>query len=201
MARYTGPKDRITRRFGQPIIGSAKALTNRNFPPGMHGTKPKRGKPSKHALGLAEKQKLRYMYGMLEKQFKRAFEQAKKSPGSTGDRFMQILETRLDNVIYQLGFARSRSHGRQVVSHGHVLVNGKKVNIPSYAVDTGDKIEIKPKPGSRQIATLSMLDKRPVPTWLVREDADFKGTVNRLPERAEMDQSINMQMVIEFYSR
>src|SRR5688572_19565232 len=135
MARYNGPRNRISRRFGQQIIGTKKALTNRNFPPGMHGNKMKRGKPSKYALGLAEKQKLRYMYGLLEKQFRRTFELAKKQPGSTGTRFMQLLETRLDNVIYQLGFARSRAHGRQMVNHGHVLVNGKRVSIPSFGVD------------------------------------------------------------------
>lgn len=201
MARYTGPKDRITRRFGQPIIGSPKSLEKRNIPPGMHGPKPKRGKPSKHSIGLAEKQKLRYMYGLLEKQFRRTFDLAKKEPGATGERFMQLLETRLDNVIYQLGFARSRPHGRQLVGHGHVLVNGKRVNIPSYRVDTGDRVEIKDKAHSRQMASLAMLDKRPVPAWLVREDSAFKGTVNRLPEKGEMDQSINMQLIIEYYSR
>lgn len=201
MARYTGPKDRITRRFGQPIIGSPKSLENRNFPPGMHGTKPKRGKPSKHSLGLAEKQKLRYMFGMLEKQFRRTFEIAKKEPGSTGERFMQLLETRLDSVIYNLGFARSRSQARQLVGHGHVKVNGKRVNIPSYTVDVGDSIEVVGAEGPRSVATLALHDKRPVPSWLLREDGSFKGSVNRLPEKGDMDQSINMQMIIEYYSR
>jgi small subunit ribosomal protein S4 len=201
MARYTGPKDRISRRFGQAVTGTAKALVNRNFPPGMHGTKPKRGKPSKHALGLLEKQKLRYTYGLLEKQFRRTFEQAKKSPGSTGDRFFQLLETRLDSAIYLLGFARSRAHARQMVNHGHVLVNGKRVSIPSFGVDIGDKIEMQAKPHSRQMATSSMLDKRSVPSWLTREEEALKGTVTRLPEKGEFDASINMQMIIEFYSR
>jgi small subunit ribosomal protein S4 len=200
MARYTGPKDRISRRFGQAVTGASKSLTNRNFPPGMHGTKPKRGKPSKHALGLAEKQKLRYTYGLLEKQFRRTFEEAKKAPGATGDRFFQLLETRLDNVVFSLGFARSRAHGRQMVSHGHVYVNGKRVNIPSFGVDVGDKIEIQ-KAHSRQMAGNSMLDKRTVPNWLTREDEHFKGLVTRLPEKGEFDSSINMQMIIEFYSR
>jgi small subunit ribosomal protein S4 len=201
MARYTGPKDRITRRFGQYVVGSPNALEKRNFPPGAHGTKPKRGKPSKHSLGLAEKQKLRYTYGLLEKQFRRVFDIAKKEVGATGDRFQQLLETRLDSVIYSLGFASSRSQGRQLVSHGHVRVNGKKVNIPSYTLDVGDKIEVVGAEGPRSPSTLALNAKRPVPSWLAREEGSFKGAVTRLPEAGEMDKSINMQLIIEFYSR
>src|ERR1700735_1448723 len=145
MARYLGPGTRISRRFNQLILGSGKALERRNYPPGQHGPKSRR-KYSEYAVGLNEKQKLRYMYGLLERQFRRTFETAKRERGVTGERFLQLLETRLDSVIYLLGFAKSRAAARQFVNHGHIRVNGRKVDIPSYSVRAGDEIDVRNAP-------------------------------------------------------
>src|SRR5271169_2194330 len=149
MARYIGPSTRISRRFGQLLIGSGKALERRNYPPGQHGPKSRR-KASEYSVGLNEKQKLRYTYGLLERQFRRMFEMAKKERGVTGERFLQLLETRLDSVVYLLGFAKSRAAARQLVNHGHVRVNGRKVDIASYSVVQGDEVEMKAVNSSRQ---------------------------------------------------
>ena len=202
MARYTGPSTRISRRFGQYIIGSAKVLERRNFPPGQHGPKSRR-KLSEYAVGLNEKQKLRYIYGLLERQFRRTFAIAKRERGVTGERFLQLLETRLDSVVYLLGFAKSRAAARQLVNHGHVRVNGKKVDIASYTVVQGDKVEMKAVNSSRQLATRAIEENRArvVPAWLTRNDEALKGTVTRLPTRDEMEPSINEQLIVEYYSR
>lgn len=202
MARYTGPTTRLSRRFGQPIFGATKAFEKRNFPPGQHGPKLRR-KLSEYAVGLNEKQKLRYTYGLLERQFRRTFEIAKKERGVTGERFLQLLETRLDSVIYLLGLGKSRAAARQFVNHGHIRVNGHKVDIASYSVQAGDEIEIKNTPASRQMATRNLEENRArnVPGWLVLNADAFKATVNRLPARDEMDQGINEQLIVEFYSR
>jgi small subunit ribosomal protein S4 len=202
MARYTGPSTRISRRFGQYIVGSAKVLERRNFPPGQHGPKSRR-KLSEYAVGLAEKQKLRYIYGLLERQFRRTFAIAKKERGVTGERFLQLLETRLDSVVYLLGFAKSRAAARQLVNHGHVRVNGRKVDIASYTVVQGDEVEMKAVNSSRQLATRAIEETRArvVPAWLTRNDEALKGTVTRLPTRDEMEPSINEQLIVEYYSR
>ena len=202
MARYTGPSTRISRRFGQYIVGSAKVLERRNFPPGQHGPKSRR-KLSEYAVGLNEKQKLRYIYGLLERQFRRVFAIAKKERGVTGERFLQLLETRLDSVVYLLGFAKSRAAARQLVNHGHVRVNGKKVDIASYNVLQGDEVEMKAVNSSRQLATRAIEENRArvVPAWLTRNDEALKGTVTRLPTRDEMEPSINEQLIVEYYSR
>src|SRR5471032_2704047 len=202
MARYTGPSTRISRRFGHLIIGSGKALERRNYPPGQHGPKSRR-KNSEYSVGLNEKQKPRYTYGLLERQFRRTFEQAKRERGVTGERFLQLLESRLDSVIYLLGFARSRAAARQFVNHGHIRVNGHKVDIPSYNVLPGDEIEIKNTPAARQLATRNLDDNRarPVPGWLALNPELFKTTVVRLPTRDEMAPEINEQLIVEFYSR
>ncbi len=202
MARYTGPTTRISRRFGTYILGSAKVLERRNFPPGQHGPKSRR-KMSEYAIGLNEKQKLRYIYGLLERQFRRVFAVAKNERGVTGERFMQLLETRLDSVVYLLGFAKSRAQGRQLVNHGHVKVNGRKVDIASFTLTAGDTIEIKAVNNSRQIVTRSMEESRArvVPGWLTRNDEALSAVVTRLPTRDEMDPSINEQLIVEFYSR
>lgn len=202
MARYTGPSTRLSRRFGQHILGSGKALERRNYPPGQHGPKSRR-KLSEYAVGLNEKQKLRYIYGLLERQFRRVFEIAKKERGVTGERFLQLLETRLDSVVYLLGFAKSRAAARQFVNHGHVRVNGHKVDIASYNVQPGDEIEIKNSPASRQYATRNLEENRirTVPGWLTLDTEAFKATMLRLPTRDEMDQSVNEQLIVEFYSR
>jgi small subunit ribosomal protein S4 len=202
MARYTGPSTRVSRRFGQYIVGSAKVLERRNFPPGQHGPKSRR-KLSEYAVGLAEKQKLRFIYGLLERQFRRTFAIAKKERGVTGERFLQLLETRLDSVVYLLGFAKSRAAARQLVNHGHVRVNGRKVDIASYTVVQGDEIEMKAVNSSRQLATRAIEETRArvVPAWLTRNDEALKGTVTRLPTRDEMEPSINEQLIVEYYSR
>ncbi len=202
MARYIGPTTRISRRFGQFILGSGKAFERRNFPPGQHGPKSRR-KFSEYAVGLNEKQKLRCIYGLLERQFRRVFAIAKQERGVTGERFLQLLETRLDSVVYLLGFARSRAAARQFVNHGHVRVNGHKVDIASYNLLPGDEIEIKNTPAARQLATRNLDDNRarPVPGWLVLNPEVFKATVVRLPNRDEMAPEINEQLIVEFYSR
>ena len=202
MARYTGPKTRISRRFGLYLLGSGKALERRNFPPGQHGPKSRR-KFSEYAVGLNEKQKLRYVYGLLERQFRRVFEIAKRERGVTGERFLQLLETRLDSVIYLLGMAKTRASARQFVNHGHIRVNGHKVDISSYNVQPGDEIEVKNTPASRQMATRNLEENRirVVPGWLTINPEQFKATIVRLPTREEMDQNINEQLIVEFYSR
>ncbi|MCH6258362.1 30S ribosomal protein S4 [Puniceicoccaceae bacterium K14] len=203
MARYTGPTTKISRRFGQPIFGSNKSFEKRPFPPGQHGPRARRGKVSEYGTGLAEKQKLRFMYGLMEKQFRRAFEKAKSQRGVTGTIFLQILESRLDSVVYQLGFAKTRQAARQFVNHGHIRVNGQKVDIPSFVVSPGDEIEVKDSTSSRQLATRTMEANRTrnVPDWMTRSDESFKGVVNRLPTREEMQQEVNEQLIVEFYSR
>ena len=202
MARYTGPTTRISRRFGQPIFGATKAYEKRTYPPGQHGPKLRR-KLSEYAVGLNEKQKLRYIYGLLERQFRRVFENAKRERGVTGERFLQLLETRLDSVVYLLGFAKSRAAARQFVNHGHVRVNGHKVDIASYNVLAGDEVEIKNSPSSRQLATRCLEENRArnVPGWLALNAEAFKAVVNRLPTRDEMEPGVNEQLIVEFYSR
>ena len=202
MARYTCPTTRISRRFGVHLLGSAKALERRNYPPGQHGPKSRR-KVSEYSVGLGEKQKLRYVYGLLERQFRRTFEIAKRERGVTGERFMQLLETRLDSVVYLLGLAKSRAAARQFVNHGHIRVNGRKLDIASYSVKPGDEIEVKNAPASRQFATRNLEENRirNVPGWLTLNAEAFKAAVVRLPKRDEMDQNINEQLIVEFYSR
>ncbi|MFI5382330.1 MAG: 30S ribosomal protein S4 [Tepidisphaerales bacterium] len=202
MARYTGPTTRLSRRFNQHILGSGKALERRNYPPGQHGPRLRR-KLSEYAVGLNEKQKLRYIYGLLERQFRRVFEMAKKERGVTGERFLQLLETRLDSVVYLLGLAKSRAAARQFVNHGHIRVNGHKVDIASYGVKAGDEVEVKSAPASRQMATRNLEENRirNVPGWLSMDVEALKAKVNRLPTREEMEQGVNEQLIVEFYSR
>ncbi len=202
MARYIGPQTRVSRRFGQLILGSPKALERRNYPPGQHGPKSRR-KNSEYGIGLAEKQKLRFIYGLLERQFRRVFAMAKRERGVTGERFLQLLETRLDSVVYSLGFAKSRAAARQIVNHGHIRVNGKKVDIASYNVKPGDEVDVKNTPAARQLITRNLEENRirNVPGWLTLQADQFKGVINRLPTREEMDPSVNEQLIVEFYSR
>ncbi|HXD00266.1 MAG TPA: 30S ribosomal protein S4 [Verrucomicrobiae bacterium] len=202
MARYTGPRVRISRRFGIPIFGPTKYLERRNYGPGVHGPKSRR-KHTEYGLGLIEKQKLRYYYGLMERQFRGVYERALKRRGVTGEQMLQILETRLDNVIFHLGFATTRASARQLVGHGHVRVNGRKVNIPSFALKVNDVIEIKDTSVSRQLATknLEMATSRAVPDWLSLNKETFKGNVMRIPTRDEIQPIANEQAVVEFYSR
>ncbi|MHA3770290.1 30S ribosomal protein S4 [Verrucomicrobiota bacterium sgz303538] len=203
MARYTGPKDKISRRFGVALFGPTKALEHKNYPPGMHGPKGSRRKQSEYAQALAEKQKLRFQYGVLEKQFRRYFQTALTRRGVTGQILLQILETRLDNIVFRLGFANSRSAARQLVSHGHVQVNGRKVDVSSYNVRPGDTVSIKDKPSSRTLAArnLELTQITPVPDWLTLDKDAFSGKVARIPTRDEIQPIVNEQLIVELYSR
>ena len=202
MARYTGPRVRISRRFGIPIFGPTKYLERRPFPPGVHGPKSRR-KSTEYGLGLIEKQKLKYYYGLMERQFRGVYEKALRRRGVTGEQMLQILETRLDNVVYHLGFANTRAAARQLVNHGHITVNGRKVDIASYALRVGDVIQVKNNNVSRQLATknLETSTSRSVPDWLSLTKDEFKGVVMRVPTRDEIQPIANEQAVVEFYSR
>jgi len=193
---------RISRRFGVPIFGSSKYLDRKNYPPGMHGPKSRR-KQTDYALGLIEKQKLRYYYGLQERQFHGIYQRALRQRGVTGETMLQILETRLDNVVYHLGFSNTRAGARQMVTHGHMKVNGKKVSIPSYSLKVNDVIEVRDTSKSRQMATkaLEMSTSRPVPDWLNLSKDAFKGSILRIPSREEIQPMANDQAVVEFYSR
>jgi len=202
MARYTGPRLRISRRFGQAIFGPSKYLERKNYGPGMHGPKARR-KNSDYALGLIEKQKLRYYYGLMERQFHNVYLRALKRRGVTGQTMLRILETRLDSVIYHLGFANTRAAARQLVTHGHIKVNGRKVNIPSFALKANDSIEVKDTNVSKQLVThnLELSTSRVVPEWVALNKEGLKGTVLRLPAREDIQPIANEQAVVEFYSR
>jgi len=184
MGRYTGPKTRVSRRYGVPIFGSSKALERKNYPPGMHGPRGSRRKQSEYAIALGEKQKLRYQYGLLERQFRRIFEKALQKRGVTGETLLQLLETRIDNVVYRLGLANTRSAARQLVSHG-------------------DEITIKDKPKSRQLVlrNLDLTQIVPVPDWLTVDRDALSGKVARIPSREEMQPIVNEQLIVELYSR
>jgi small subunit ribosomal protein S4 len=202
MARYTGPRVRISRRFGIPIFGPTKYLERRNYGPGVHGPKSRR-KTTEYGEGLNEKQKFKYYYGLLERQFRGVYEKALRRRGVTGEQMLQILETRLDNVVFHLGFANTRAAARQMVGHGHVLVNGRKASIPSYALKVNDVISVKKHNVSRQLATknLEVAASRAVPDWLSLNKEDLQGTVMRIPTREEIRPIANEQAVVEFYSR
>ena len=202
MARYTGPRVRISRRFGVPIFGPSKYLERRNYGPGVHGPKSRR-KHTDYGLGLIEKQKLRYYYGLLERQFRGVYEKALRRRGVTGEQMLQILETRLDNVVYHLGLANTRAAARQMVCHGHIQVNGRKVNVPSYALKVNEVITVKNNNVSRQLATKNLegSTSRAVPDWMTLNKEEFKGVVMRIPTRDEINPIANEQAVVEFYSR
>ncbi len=210
MGRYIGPWVKLDRRFGAVVSGKRSApriLQRRNFPPGQHGRlKGRRRKLSEFGLRLLEKQKIKFLYGGLrENQFKRYFDRAAKSKENTGDALLQLLERRLDNVVYRLGFAVTRRQARQFVVHGHILVNGRKVNVPAYEVEPGDIIEI--KPSSREVSiikeNLENIDPRSVPEWLELDKANYRGKVLKLPEAVAeyLEVPVNLQYIIEFYSK
>jgi small subunit ribosomal protein S4 len=203
MARYTGPRTRISRRFGVPLFGSNKSLERRNFPPGQHGIRAGRKKKSEYSVALGEKQKLRFQYGVLEIQFRGYYEEAARRRGITGEIILQLLELRLDNVCYRLGFGNSRQAARQLVNHGHVLVNGHVVDIASYQCKAGDVIKLGAKPSSQQLG-LRMLDLTqavPLVDWLTLDRSNLTGTISRVPERSDVDPMVNEQLIVELYSR
>jgi small subunit ribosomal protein S4 len=202
MSRYTGPTTRINRRFGMAVFPANKSFERRSYPPGQHGPNFRR-KVSDYSAGLLEKQKLRLMYGLTEKQFRNLFLKAKRMKGITGENFLSFLETRLDNVVYRLGFAKTRKSARQFVNHGHILVNGGKVDIASYQVSVGDDITVREKTSSRQVATRNLDGSQyhNSPPWLEVKTDSLQGIIARLPQSDELEQSINIQLVVEYYSR
>jgi small subunit ribosomal protein S4 len=203
MARYTGPKTKVSRRYGVLIHGSPKAFENKNYPPGQHGPKGSRRKLSDYALALAEKQKLRYQYGLLERQFRRYFQLALRKRGVTGEILLQLLETRLDNVVHKLGFAKSLRAARQMVSHGHVTVNGRKTNISSMNLRTGDKVAIRSTDRSKRLAVKAVDQSSAISNleWLVADKDNLTGSVVRMPTREDIHPIVNEQLVVELYSR
>lgn len=203
MARYTGPKQRISRRFGVPVYGTSRALEKRNYPPGQHGLRAARRKKSEYAVALAEKQKLRYQYGLLEKQFRRYFAEAVRRRGVTGEILLQLLETRLDNVVYRLGIGNTRNAARQFVGHGHILVDGKRVDIPSFHCRPGATVTVKNGAKSQQVAlrALDLTQAAPIPDWLSMDRDKIIGKVLREPTREEIDPLVNEQLIVELYSR
>ncbi|BCU82672.1 30S ribosomal protein S4 [Polycladomyces abyssicola] len=199
MARYTGPRWKLSRRLGISLSGTGKEL-KRPYPPGQHGPGQRR-KLSQYGLQLQEKQKLRLMYGLNEKQFRNLFDRAGKMQGVHGENFMKLLESRLDNLVYRLGFARTRAQARQLVVHGHITVNGKKVDRPSYQVQVGDVIGLREKSRNLQVVKEALEDRQFLPEYLEFDESKMEGTYKRLPERSELPAEINERMIVEFYSR
>jgi len=203
MARYTGPKTKVSRRYGVLIHGSPKAFENKSYPPGQHGPKGSRRKLSDYAIALAEKQKLRFQYGVLERQFRRYFALAASKRGVTGEILLQLLETRLDNVVQKLGFAKTLRAARQMVSHGHVTVNGRKTNASSMNLKVGDKVAIKVGDRSKRLATkaIDQTASAATPDWLSSDRENLTGEVLRIPSRDDINPIVNEQLVVELYSR
>lgn len=201
MARYTGPKTRIARKFGEPIFGADKVLSKKNYPPGQHGNGRKK-KTSEYGIQLREKQKAKYTYGVLEKQFRNLFEKAASARGITGEVLLQFLESRLDNVVFRLGIAPTRAAARQLVSHRHILVDGKIVNIPSYSVKPGQIISVREKSKSLEVIdnALSGFNHSKYP-WIEWDNSSKSGKYLHLPERADIPENIKEQLIVELYSK
>ncbi|WP_419872997.1 30S ribosomal protein S4 [Candidatus Pristimantibacillus sp. PTI5] len=200
MSRYTGPKFKLSRRLGISLSGTGKELAKRAFPPGQHGPN-QRKKMSGYGVQLQEKQKLRHMYGLNEKQFRNLFDKAAKMKGKAGENFMGLLESRLDNLVYRLGLSNSRAGARQLVSHGHVTVNGKKVDIASYSVSLGDVIGLRERSRSLRTIKEAMEGRHHLPNYLEFNDQALEGKFIRLPDRGELSQDIDEKQIVEFYSR
>lgn len=201
MARYRGPKSKIARKFREPIFGPDKVLEKKNYPPGQHGPSKRRGKQSEYSIQLAEKQKAKYTYGILEKQFENLFNKASRTKGITGENLLKLCESRLDNVVYRLGIAPTRSGARQLVGHRHITVNGNLVNIASYIVNEGDVIGVREKSKSLEAIT-SSLSSRPVKSeWLDWDKQLMTGRFIKTPERAQIPENIKEQLIVELYSK
>ena len=201
MARYTGPKTKIARKFGEAIFGEDKSFEKRNYPPGQHGNNRRRGKKSEYAMQLSEKQKAKYTYGILEKQFSNLFKKASSSKGITGEILLQLCESRLDNVVFRLGIAPSRSAGRQLVSHRHITVNGELVNIPSFSLNAGDVVAVREK--SKSLITIedSLAARNDVYEWLSWNSETKQGNFVSVPERMQIPENIKEQLIVELYSK
>jgi small subunit ribosomal protein S4 len=202
MARYTGPKSKIARKFREAIYGPDKALERKNYPPGQHGQSKKRSKQSEYAVQLMEKQKAKYIYGVLEKQFANLFDKAHRKQGITGENLLKFLESRLDNTVYRLGIAGSRRAARQVVSHRHVTVNGDVVNIPSYQLKPGDVIAVREKSKALEAITGAIAQTRVAKyNWLEFDQSSMTGKFLNMPERSEIPENIKEQLIVELYSK
>lgn len=202
MARYTGPTTKIARKFGEPIFGPDKVLEKKNYPPGMHGLNKKRKKVSEYGTQLQEKQKAKFTYGVLERQFANTFEKASRMPGVTGEILLQLLESRLDNVVYRMGVAPTRAAARQLVSHRHITVNGKVVNIPSYSLKPGDLVGVREKSKSLEIITESLSSNRHTKySWLEWSNDQLVGKYMTNPERSDIPENIKEQLIVELYSK
>lgn len=201
MARYTGPKTKIARKFGDPIFGPDRSFEKKNYPPGQHGTNRRRGKKSEYAIQLTEKQKAKYTYGILERQFANMFDKASRSKGITGEVLLQLCESRLDNVVYRLGIAPSRRAARQLVGHKHITVNGEVVNIPSYSVQTGDVIAVREKSKSMEVIQNSLASRKDQYEWMEWNDSSKSGKFLNVPQRAQIPENIKEQLIVELYSK
>ena len=201
MARYTGPKTKIARKFGEAIFGDDKNFEKRNYPPGQHGNAKRRGKKSEYAIQLMEKQKAKYTYGILERQFSNLFKKASASQGITGEILLQLCESRLDNVVYRMGISKSRSGARQLVSHRHITVNGELVNIPSYILQEGDVVAVREKSKSLIAIEDALAASSTVFEWLTWNADKKEGTFVKAPERLQIPENIKEQLIVELYSK
>jgi len=201
MARYTGPKTKIARKFGEAIFGDDKSFEKRNYPPGQHGNNRRRGKKSEYAIQLMEKQKAKYTYGILERQFRNMFEKATRAQGITGEVLLQLCESRLDNVVYRMGIAPSRRAARQLVSHRHITVNGELVNIPSYQLKAGDVVGVREKSKSLTAIQDSLANSGSVYEWITFNNETKQGTYVSVPGRVQIPENINEQFIVELYSK
>lgn len=200
MARYTGPKSKIARKFREPIFGADKAFEKKQYPPGIHGQNAKRAKKSEYAVQLMEKQKVKYTYGILERQFANMFERASRAKGITGEVLLQIIESRLDNVVYRMGISPSRAGARQLVSHRHILVNGKVVNIPSYTLRPGDVVAVREKSKALESINNSVGGRSGFP-WIEFDASTMIGKFVSYPERTQIPENIKEQLIVELYSK
>ncbi|TXD46597.1 30S ribosomal protein S4 [Polaribacter sp. IC073] len=201
MARYTGPKTKIARKFGEAIFGEDKNFEKRNYPPGQHGNARRRGKKSEYATQLMEKQKAKYTYGILERQFRNLFKDASSSQGITGEILLQLCECRLDNVVYRMGVSKSRSGARQLVSHRHITVNGELVNVPSFRLKEGDVVSVREKSKSLQAIEDALASTNNVFEWLTWNSDKKEGTFVKVPARLQIPENIKEQLIVELYSK
>ncbi|MBL0309299.1 MAG: 30S ribosomal protein S4 [Bacteroidetes bacterium] len=201
MARYIGPTTKIARKFGDAIFGSDKYFDKRSYPPGQHGVSKKRKTASEYAIQLLEKQKAKYTYGLLERQFRNLFEKAARKKGVTGTNLFKLLEARLDNTLYRLGFAASRSQARQLVTHKHVVVNDQVVSIPSFTLKPGDKVGLRERSKNLSVVQEAIAKKGKKFNWLVVDEKNVQGTFLEFPEREQIPENINEQLIVELYSK
>ena len=201
MARYTGPKTKISRKFGEPLFGEDRTLEKKNYPPGQHGNSKRRAKKSEYAIQLMEKQKAKYTYGILEKQFRNIYDKANRGKGITGELLLQLCESRLDNVVYRMGISKTRDGARQLVSHKHIKVNGSIVNIPSYTLRPGDIVSVREKSKSLNAIESSLTENNSEYEWIKFNRERLEGEFVSIPEREQIPENIKEQLIVELYSK